>query len=512
LAGIFAILTQKKLGRIDRKNIKKQASKIKHRGPIHTFQFNKFPLNLIFHQKKAIKNNYTLNFSFSEDNNDLIVIDGQIYNLDELNSRYSNSKENENSSNLNLECLIEGYREFGPRIFTQILGSYSGILYINNELICFKDPIGAKPLYCCESDDYFIVSSELKALTYLNEDIKPIPPGYIISSSGEKRKFFQFPNSVKKYKLSTKLVKKLERKLNRLIKKVVIDNIRNGEDIGLLLSGGIDSVIIAYVVKDLIPNLKVYTVGTENSKDLLFAKKCAKRYNLNHSIVNISFKDMLDVLPQVIYALETYDATVIRRAIPIYIICKYIKDNDNIDVLLTGDGGNKFFGGYIYLEDLQTPNSFNQELLNLINIEYKVVLQRVDRIPYYFSIESRVPFFDRRLVEFSLGIPPELKIFKNKYGKVNKWILRKAFEEEIPEEFIWRKRQKFSDGKRSQYLFHNYIEDRISDEEFENQKQISSSFKVRSKEELFYWRIFDSKFNLTEKTLLQIGVSNNFKG
>ena len=510
MAGIFAILTQKKLGRIDRKKIKKQASKIKHRGIIHTFKFNKFPLELIFHQKKTLKNNYTLNFAFSKSNNDLIVIDGQIYNLDELNSRYNNSKEEENSSNLNLECLIEGYKEFGPRIFTQILGSYSGVLYINNELICFKDPIGAKPLYYYENEDYFIVSSELKVLTYLNEDIMPIPPGYIISSSGKKRKFFQFPNLIKKYKLSPKMVKKLQRKLNTLIKKVIIDNIRNGEEIGLLLSGGIDSVIIAYIAKDLVSNLKVYTVGSECSKDLLFAKKFAEIYNLDHSIVKISFKDMLDVLPQVIYALETYDAALIRSAIPMFIISKYIKDNSNIDVLLTGEGGDELFGGYKYLEDLETPKSFNQELLNLISIAYKTGLQRVDRIPYYFSIEARAPLFDRRIVEFSFNIPPELKIFKNKYGKANKWILRKAFEEEIPEQFIWQKKQKFSEGAGTQYLLHNYIEDTISNAEFEKQKQISSSIKIRSKEELFFWRIFESKFNLTEKTLLQIGVTNNF--
>lgn len=156
MVGIFAILKQKKLDRINRKKIKKYTSKIKHREPIHTFKFKKFPLELIFHQKRSLKNNHPLDFSFSEDNNDLIVIDGQIYNLNELNSKYNNSKDNVKSSNLNLECLIEGFREIGPRIFTQILGTYSGVLYINNELICFNDPIGAKPLYYCENDDYFL--------------------------------------------------------------------------------------------------------------------------------------------------------------------------------------------------------------------------------------------------------------------------------------------------------------------------------------------------------------------
>lgn len=511
MAGIFAVLKQKKLGKIISKKMKKYASKIKHRGSIHTFKFKKYPLEIIFHQNRVLKNNSRLNFSFSEDNNDLIVLDGQIYNLNELNSMYKNSRDNIKSSNLNLECLIEGYREYGSRIFTQILGSYCGILYIDNELICFKDPIGAKPLYYCESDDNFVVSSELKALTYLNADIIPVPPGYIISSSGKKRKFFQFPNFAKKYKLSTKFVRGLQKKLNMLIKKVITDNIRNGDAIGVLLSGRIDSIIVTYVVKDLVPNLKVYTIGTEGAKDLIFAKKFAKSYNLDHTIVKISFKDMLDVLPEVIYALETYDAALVHSAIPMFIISKYIKDNSNIDVLLTGEGGDELFGGYKYVEDLEPPKSFNQELLNLISIEYKTGLQRVDRIPYYFSIEARAPLFDRRIVELSFNIPQELKIFKNKYGKANKWILRKAFEEEIPEQFIWRKTQKFSDGAGYQLLFGNYIENRISAEEFENEKQISSSITLKSKEELYYWRIFKCNFNLTEKTLLEIGITNDFK-
>jgi len=266
-----------------------------------------------------------------------------------LNSIYKNSKDNIKASNLNLECLIEGYRQFGSRIFTQILGSYSGILYVNNELICFKDPIGTKPLYYYENDDYFIVSSELKALTHLSVNIIPVPPGYIISSSGKKRKFFQFPNFVKKYKLTTEFVRILQKKLKILIKKVIKDNIRNGEAIGVLLSGGFDSIIVAYVVKDLIPNLKVYTIGTEDSKDLIFAKKFAKSYNLDHTIVKYSFKNMLDVLPEVIYALETYNAALIQSAIPIFIISRYIQDNSNIDVLLTGEGGDELFGGYEYL-------------------------------------------------------------------------------------------------------------------------------------------------------------------
>jgi asparagine synthase (glutamine-hydrolysing) len=511
LAGIFAVLIEEKMKKVNRKRLKTYAFKLKHRGSIQTFMYEKFPLYLFFHQDKPLNNNQTLNFAFSEDNKDLIVIDGFIYNLNEISNKFNNFNNNIKNSNLNLAILLEGYREFGPRIFTHALGSYSGILYINKELIAFKDPIGAKPLYYCKTNEFFTVSSELKALVPLNEDIIQLTPGYVISSSRRERKFFQFPNFVKDYSISVKLVNKLKKKLNKLIRKAISNNIQNGEKVGLILRGGIDSVIIAHIAKDLVPNLKVYIVGTEGSKDLLFAKQFVKNYNLNHFIVKITRNDILEVIPEIIYALETYDTTLIHKAIPIFILSQYIKKNSDINVLLISEGGDELFGGYEYLADLKKKNSLNQELLSLINMEYKTGLQRVDRIPYHFSIEARAPLFDRKLVEFSLSIPPELKIFKNKYGKVYKWILRKAFEDEIPEEFIWRRWQRLSNRVGTQFLSRDYFEDKISNEEIENQKQITSSIRIRSKEELYYWKIFKSKFNLTEKTLLQISVANNIK-
>ncbi|MFW9820786.1 MAG: asparagine synthase-related protein [Candidatus Thorarchaeota archaeon] len=511
MAGIFAILKKNKLKSIKKKLIKKCALKLKHRGTVHTFKYEKFPLSLFYHQNKPFSNNRILNFSFSENNTDFIVIDGQIYNLKDLNIKYNKVKDVSKDSNLNLISLLNGFREFGPKIFTQTLGSYSGVLYLNHELYAFKDPIGAKPLYYCITDNFFAVSSELKALTLLNKTILPLEPGNVISSSGKKRKFFQFPNIIKKYSISLKFVNNIKRELNKLIRKVVINNIQDEEKIGLLLSGGVDSVIINHIAKDLVSDLRVYTVGTEESKDLSFASEIANRYDLDHSIVKFTLHDLLDVLPEVIYALETFDAGLIRSAIPMFIISRHIEETNHVKVILTAEGGDELFGGYDYLDGLKTIDSLNEGLLNLINNEYKKGLQVNDRIPYYFSIEARTPLFDRRLVEFSLKIPPELKIFKNKYGKATKWILRKAFEKEIPEEFIWRKKQKFTDGDRSQFFIRNYVKNKITNEEFEKEKQITPSITLRSKEELYYWRIFNSKFRLSEESLLEIGVTNNFK-
>ena len=136
----------------------------------------------------------------------------------------------------------------------------------------------------------------------------------------------------------------------------------------------------------------------------------------------------------------------------------------------------------------------------------------MDRIPYFFSIEARAPLFDQRLVEFSFRIPPELKILcKNDIGIAKKWILRKAFEHEIPAEFIWRKKQNFSSGVGSQFFLRDHMSQMISDIEFDEEKQILSEFSLRSKEELYYWRIFKTKFKPTLGTISEVGITSVFE-
>lgn len=512
MAGIMAILKKKKINEELQTKIREFATRLEHRGNKHRFIYDKFPLEIIFYQKKEIKTDKPLSFSVSEDNKKIIALDGSIYNLDEINDKFLKLDYIQKYDNLNLEGLLAGYTKKGKGILSEIIGSFSGVIYDGEELIGFKDPVGAKPLYYCSHPDFFIFSSELKALTPLQLNVKSVKPGHIVTSNNRKESYFQYPKYTKELPLTPSKIKILIAELNQRVKTAVADNIKEGEKVNALLSGGLDSTIITHIAKDLVDDLNVYTAGIEGSKDLFYAQKYAKINNLNHTVVRFTIDDMLDCLTDVIYALETFDAALIRSSVPMFLISKKVKSEQGSCVLLTGEGADELFGGYNYLLNYNSTKALNQELLNLLEIEHITGLQRVDRIPYYFSIEARAPLFDRRLVEFSFKIPPELKLYRKKgVGVAKKWILRKAFENEMPSEFIWRKKQKFSEGAGSQFILRDYLEKQITDEEFQNEKEISSDFSLRSKEELYYWRIFNSQFEPTLETISKIGITSVYE-
>ena len=512
MAGIFAIYKKKELDENKIELLNECSLKIKHRGRKHRYIYQKAPIEVIFYHKKVNNNKLPLNFSINDDNGEIIAIDGQIYNLDKLNHSLFEKKSIKKQEASDLQVILNGFTKIGKQLFHELNGSFSGIIFKGNELFGFKDPIGAKPLYYCENESVFVLSSELKSLSPLEEDIKFINPGTIISSKGTVESFYEYPKFITKYKITRSYISKLTNQLNQLVKLAVADNIGEGEKVCGLLSGGIDSTIITNIAKDLIKDFTVYTVGVNGSKDLFYANKYCKRFGLNHVKLTITLEEMLECLPEVIYALETFDAALIRSAIPMFLISKKIMMDQGECVLLTGEGADELFGGYSYIEKLNTNEMINNELLNLLRIEHKTGLQRVDRIPYFFSIEARAPLFDRRLVEFAFSIPPELKIFRKKgIGVAKKWIFRKAFENELPSEYIWRRKQKFSVGSGSQFLLRDYVEKLISNEEFSKEKDLLSNFSLRSKEELFYWRIFKKKFNPSLETISEIGLTGTFE-
>ncbi|OLS14616.1 MAG: asparagine synthase [Promethearchaeota archaeon CR_4] len=444
--------------------------------------------------------------------NSILALDGHVYNADFLATKYGCNvpRSPGKLERLDATALLAGYFAIGIDIFKEAIGSFSGILKDGETLIGFRDPIGGKPLYVCDTDSFLLFASELKALSPLQETIVPLNPGQVFSSREGAKKYFDFksPQNSLPHPITEDFY---ANKIRELLKNAVRDNICPGEHVCALLSGGIDSTIVVSLAKDLIKNLHAYTVAVEGSNDLAYAQRYTKAYNLPHTIVTITIDDLLKMIPDVIYALETFDAALIRSAIPMFIISKKMNEDEKPDVVLTGEGGDELFGGYDYLKALSNEQEFNRELLNLLEIEHKTGLQRVDRIPYHFSIEARAPLFDRRLVEFSFQIPHDLKIREVGGKKIEKYILRRAFEKDIPPDFVWREKEKFSKGVGSQFFLRDYFQNHISDEEFESEKRVTDTLVVRSKEELYFWRIFNSKFHPTPATISQLGFTSSYE-
>jgi len=508
MTGIFAILKFRALENSLNRKLIKLSSKLGHRGIKDKTHVDNFPVELIVYHDDDDKNK-DLYFLEDDLSKPFIAIDGKIESSGKDNVEIQ--RKNKKSRSNILGYILKKFKSKKTPLLEEVNGSFSGVMYDGRQLIGFKDPVGAKPLYYCKNEDFLIFSSEMKALAPLQENVLPISPGTFINSTGSVDRFYSYPEFVSNYEMNSEYVRKLTFELKSRVINAVKSNINENEKISGLLSGGIDSTIITHIAKDIIPDYTVYTVGIEDSQDLYYAKKYATTHGLRHEILEITFKDLLGILPEVIYALETYDAALIRSSMPMYLIAKKINAIDDAEVLLTGEGGDELFGGYEYLTEIQTEKEVKHELIDLLKVEHKTGLQRVDRIPYHFSIEARAPLFARSLVELSFKVPNELKICKRNDSTIKKWILRKAFENDISDEYLWRKKQKFSDGAGSQFLIRNYAENVISDSEFEAEKNIAPQVTLRSKEELYYWRIFDSKFNPTSLTIENLGITSKFK-
>ncbi len=490
--------------------IKESFSKISHRGVRGQYHYKNNSIEILAggNQKELMP--CVVYADVKTDS--ILALDGHVYNADLLKTKYKTYLEvfPEKSEMFDAAALLAGYRAVGVEVFREAIGSFSGILKDGDKLLGFKDPVGGKPLYGCETDSFLLFASELKALSPLPETIFPINPGNVYSSRQGTIKYFdyhQFLEPVNRHDTEEYYATNIR----KTVKKAVSDNIYPGERVCALLSGGIDSTIVAWLAQVLIKDIHVYTVAVEGSRDLIYAQNFIQTYHLPHTILKITLDDLLKHIQDVIYALETFDAALIRSAIPMFLISKKMSEEQDPDVVLTGEGGDELFGGYDYLKGLSDEGEFNRELLNLLDVEHKTGLQRVDRIPYHFSMEARAPLFDRRLVELALQVPHDLKIRDVQGKKVEKYILRKAFEKDLPPEIVWRGKEKFSQGVGSQFLLRDYFQKQISDEDFEANRQITPLIVARSKEELHYWRIFDSLFHPTPATVAQVGLTSSYE-
>ncbi len=345
-----------------------------------------------------------------------------------------------------------------------------------------RDPLGVAPLYYGWTDDGALCfASEVKALLDITRKVHELPPGHVFD--GENVKQF--------FKLDKKAVLKdppnmIANELRSRFENVVQMHTQDGE-IGSWLSGGIDSSLLAAVARQYTDVFHTFTAGLPGAPDVEYAQIVADHIQSKHHALVVTLEDLLDILPDVIYHLESFDAWLVRSSILNYLVAKI--SSDYVPTVISGEGGDELFAGYEYLKSLD-PSELGDELLDITSQLHNTALQRVDRCASAHGIVAQVIFLNPSVVDYAIRIPPEYKL---KAG-VEKWILRQSIFDSLPDVITNRGKAKFWEGAGIEDLLADHAEQQISDADFSNERRLSNGTIIKNKEELYYYRIFKEHF------------------
>ena len=465
MCGIFATLGKSQHSLETLKSASKKGSR---RGPEFSIfkQYDNLPVTLGFHRLAINGINDNSNQPLNIGNVSLIC-NGEIYNYCELYEEM-NIKPTTDSD---CEVIIHIYNKYGiDGIMSMIDGVFAFVLIDQTLKKAFvaRDPYGVRPLFKLTSGfGYYAFASEMKQLTDLYSDkvdtLEQFTPGTYniydinhVTKELQVKKYSSFPfmsrmeipypSEYTIYKYIGQIAFRLKNAVDKRVQ-------TTDRPIACLLSGGLDSSLITALVAQHYPDrskLETYSIGLEGSEDLKYAKMVAEYLGTNHTSIVVSEQEFLDAIPEVIYAIESYDTTTVRASVGNFLVAKYISQHSEAKVVFNGDGSDELSGGYLYFHNCPTSREFDLECKRLLeNIHYFDVL-RSDRCISYHGLEARTPFLDRSLVEHYLTIPSEIRNHV-KCKSCEKYIIRSTFANKkiLPDEVLWRTKEAFSDGVSS---------------------------------------------------------------
>lgn len=476
----------------DFEKIKKSFEKSNSRGPDGTSYYNANSALLGFKRLAIMGLNEFGMQPFSYDDK-VLVCNGEIYGFRDIKIELL-KKGYSFKSDSDCEILLPLFKEFGFEMFSKLDAEFALIIYDKKEdkIIAARDPLGIRPLYYgkTKSNDTYIFASEPKILVDLVEDIFPFPPGYYFD--GEK--FIQYSFITDVESKHTRM-RDVEKNIHSLLVEGVRKRLDSDAPIGFLLSGGLDSSLVCSIATKILKKpIETFAIGMEKDAiDLKYAKEVADYLKTNHHEVIITRDDVISSLEEVIYNLATYDITTIRASVGMYLLCKYIHENTDIKVLLTGEISDELFG-YKYTDYAPNPEEFQKESKKRIDEIHMYDVLRADRCISSNSLEARVPFGDLAFVKYVMEIDPKIKM--NRYNK-GKYLLRKAFEGDyLPKDILYREKAAFSDAVGHSLVedIKEFAEDYYTDEEFEINRKKYTFAQPFTKESLMYREIFEKYY------------------
>lgn len=426
-----------------------------------------------------------------------VVANGEIYNFptirEKLAPRHSFSTGNDS------EAILRLYEEHGPTAVEHLDGMYAFALLDGNDIFLARDPVGIKPLYLGRTDGSFMFASELKALAGCCEDVSEFPPGTYFHSKTGFSTFYEVPEC-SPYEDS---VLAWSRKIRETMERCVAKQLMSDVPLGFFLSGGLDSSIICALARQHVDQMHTFSVGAEGSADLEPARMVARHLDTIHHEYILTADEVAKNIPEIIYYLESFDQDLVRSAIPTYFTARLAVEH--VDVVLSGEGADELFGGYSYHKAIDDDDLLHRELRRSVTALHNVNLQRVDRMTMAHSLEGRPPFLDEEMIALAQEIPSELKVREGPDGQWSKWILRRAFDDLLPEEIVWRKKEQFDEGTGIGELVGAKGSEGMSDEEAKAHRERHPDTRLRSTEECYYHRLLLDAFEDPKPVLANVG-------
>ncbi len=508
MCSIFAILDIKGDLKGLRQLALQQSRLMRHRGPdwsgIHACGGA-----ILAHERLAIVDvNTGAQPLLSPDGKQSLAVNGEIYNHRVL--RQTLARPFDFATESDCEIILPLYLEKGREFLNDLHGMFAFVLYdeTNERYLVARDPIGIIPLYYGFDDEHqLFVASEMKALVDVCNVVFEFPPGHCwMSGDDQPQPYYQRPwqdfSSVENAETSVKA-------LGEALERSVTSHLMTDVPYGVLLSGGLDSSIIAAVTQKHAgmrvedqeqspawwPRLHSFAVGLKGSPDLLAAEKVAAHIGTVHHGFEFTLQEALDALDEVIYHLETYDVTTIRAGTPMYLLARKIHAM-GIKMVLSGEGADEVFGGYLYFHKAPDARSFHEETVRKLSRLHSYDCLRANKAMSAWGVEARVPFLDREFLDVAMSINPQDKLITK--GKMEKQILREAFSDMLPEEIAWRQKEQFSDGVGYSWIdgIREYAKTQVSQEQL---KHASSRFPFNTPatEEAYLFRtLFEKHFPL----------------
>ncbi|WP_115463270.1 asparagine synthase B [Winogradskyella aurantiaca] len=506
MCGIVCAIDLKQSESVLRPQLLEMSKKIRHRGPDWSGIYSSFKA-ILAHERLAIVDPASGKQPlFSADKKLVLAANGEIYNHRLL--RENLALEYDFQTESDCEVILALYKEKGTEFLDDLNGIFGFALYDveSDSYLIARDHMGIIPLYMgWDAHGTFYVASELKALEGICAKVELFPPGHYLSSKdAEIKQWYQRDwtdyDAVKSNETS---IIELQQALEDAVHRQLMSDV----PYGVLLSGGLDSSITSAIAKKYSqmrieaddkekawwPQLHSFSVGLEGSPDLAAARKVADHIGTVHHEIKFTIQEGLDAIKDVIYQLETYDITTVRASTPMYLMARVIKSM-GIKMVLSGEGADEIFGGYLYFHKAPNAQEFHEETVRKLGKLHMYDCLRANKSLAAWGIEGRVPFLDKEFMDVAMRINPQDKMITE--DRMEKWVIRKAFEDYLPESVAWRQKEQFSDGVGYSWIdtLKEMAEEKVSDQQMANAHFRFPIQTPQNKEEYYYRTIFESHF------------------